>query len=314
VIDGWCAADQRSGSDIIGDAALWSDDSGFAHLAVADHSDLPRQNHTIAYFRGAAEADLRAEQGIVADLRSVADLHQVVNLDSTTDVGFADTGAVDAGVGLDFHIVFDHNWGGLRNFVPFAIVSLGKAEAVRADDDSVVQQDVIADAAVLANHGVRMGEEIVADLYSAIDNRVRQQDGMIADLDVLVDDNIGTEVSIASNLGGFMDNCCRMNSGRVAQRLVEEFEGAREAVVGIRDAQRGGRNGGKVEGYDYRGGLGQPGCGRIFGIGDEGDFSCAGLLDAVEASDLGIGGAVLETRVEGGGDLRKFHGGWVDAK
>ena len=72
-------------------------------------------------------------------------------------------------------------------------------------------------------------------------------------------------------------------------------------------------NGGKVFGDDHGCGFGEPRCGRVLLIGNEGDFSGAGLLDAVEAGDLGVGGAVVEARVEGMGDLRKFHGGWRDA-
>src|SRR5258708_28307893 len=246
-------------------------------------------------------------------MRSVADLNQVVDLYAAADAGFADAGAVDAGVGLNFHVVFDDDRGGLRDLVPVPVVSFGEAEDIGADNDSVVQQDVVADAAVLADYGVRVGEKIVADLYAAIDDCVRQQHGMVADLDLLVDDDVRAKVSFASDLRRGMDDCGGMNSRGVAQRLVEEFEGAREAVVRIFDAERGRWNRGKVFGDDHGCGFGKPGRGSILLIRDEGDFSWAGLLDAVEAGDLGvdalgIAGAVVEARVQGGGDLGKFHG------
>ena len=47
-------------------------------------------------------------------------------------------------------------------------------------------------------------------------------------------------MSIASDLRAGMNDCCGMNSGSVAQRLMEEFEGTGEGLVGILDAQRGG--------------------------------------------------------------------------
>src|SRR5271165_405808 len=229
VIDGGCAADQRAGGNVVGYAALRGNDGGFADLAVPDNADLTRQNHAVANFRGTGEADLRAKQSIFADLRSMTDLHQVVDLDPAPDAGFADAGAVDAGVRLDFHVVFDDDRGGLRNLVPMSFVSLGEAEAVRADHDAILQEHVDADAAVLAHHGVGVGEEIVSDLYTAIDDDVRQQHSIGADLDVLVDDHIGADVCVASNLRGGVDDRRGMDSRGIAQGLVEELEGAREA-------------------------------------------------------------------------------------
>ena len=202
----------------------------------------------------------------------MTDLHQVIDLNAAADAGFAYAGSVDAGVGLNFHVVFDYDWSWLRNLVPLSVVSLGEAKSVGTDDDSVVQQDVVADAAVLADHNVSVREEVAADLYAAIDYRVREQHCMIADLDVLVDDHIRTDVSVASNLRAGMDDCCRMNSRSVTQRLVEEFEGAREALIGILDAQRGCWDCGKSFGDYYGCGLGLPRCRRVFLIGDEGDL------------------------------------------
>ena len=130
-----------------------------------------------------------AEQSVFANLRAVADLYQVVDLDAAPDAGFADAGAIDAGVGLHLHVVFDDDRGRLGNLVPVSVVSFGEAKAVGADHDSVLQQHVVADAAVLADDRVRVREEVVADLHSAIDHNVRQQDRVVADLDVLVDDH-----------------------------------------------------------------------------------------------------------------------------
>src|SRR5260370_24094004 len=130
-----------------------------------------------------------------------------MDLNASTDASFADGGEVDAGVRLDLHIVVNDDRSGLRNFVPASFVSLGETKAVRADHDAVVQQHVVADAAVFANHGVSVSEEIVADLYPAVDHRMRQQNGIVANLDILVDYDIRTDVSSASNLCGGMDDC-----------------------------------------------------------------------------------------------------------
>src|ERR1700730_1058404 len=114
-----------------------------------------------------------------------------------------------------------------------------------------------------------------------------------------------------------------MNSWGIAQRLVKEFERMRETEIRILDPQRRCRGCGQGLGEDDGGAFGEAGCGGILLVGSEGDFRRAGLLDAVEAGDFGIDdldtgdpdteGAVIEARVEGGGDLGEFHGRWMDA-
>ncbi len=89
---------------------------------------------------------------------------------------------------------------------------------------------------------------------------------------------------------------------------MEEFEGMGEGKIRIFGAQHGRRDGREVLGNNYGGGLGEAGGGGVLGVGDEGEFSGAGLLDAVEAGDVDVGEAVVEARVEGGCDLREFHG------
>src|SRR2546427_7645891 len=65
----------------------------------------------------------------------MSDLDQIVNLGSTSDVGFANTGAVDAGICLNLHIIFDHRRPGLDNFVPAAGIILGEAKTIAANED-----------------------------------------------------------------------------------------------------------------------------------------------------------------------------------
>jgi hypothetical protein len=48
----------------------------------------------------------------------------------------------------------------------------GEAEAVRADDGAVLQDDVIAEAAALADDGVGVGEEVAANLRVRVDHDV----------------------------------------------------------------------------------------------------------------------------------------------
>ncbi len=71
-----------------------------------------------------------------------------------------------------------------------------EAESVAADDDAVLQEDVVAQHAELTYHSVGVSEEAVADSCSAIDDDVRQQDGVVADFDIVLDYDIGADVSV----------------------------------------------------------------------------------------------------------------------
>jgi len=52
-------------------------------------------------------------------------------------------GAVHAGVGLNFDIVFKNGGAGLDDFVPGAVFAFGETEAVGPDDGAVLENDAI---------------------------------------------------------------------------------------------------------------------------------------------------------------------------
>ncbi len=124
--------------------------------------DLTGKNHVVADDGGAGEPGLRADQRVIADARAVADLDEIVDLGAVADFGRADSGAVDGGVGLHVDAAAHAHRAGLRDLFPLARVVLCEAEAVGADDGAVFKRDVVAEDAVFANDGVRVGEEMTA--------------------------------------------------------------------------------------------------------------------------------------------------------
>src|SRR5208283_5924296 len=201
VIDGRSAADHGSGGNVVRDAALGDGDGSVSDLDVAGDAYLSGENHVVAYIRRSGQADLRDEQRVVAYGATVADLDQVVDLRAAPNAGFANAGAVDAGVGLDLDVAFDDHVAGLTDIVPVSRVVLGEAKPVDADLGAVLQQNVVSQSAEFPDHGVSVREEIVADGDSAIDDDVSQQDGVVSDDDVFVDHHIGTNVRILAQLG-----------------------------------------------------------------------------------------------------------------
>src|SRR5207245_5704329 len=120
------------------------------------------------------------EQRIFADAAAMADEHEIIQLGACADARLADGGAVDAGVGLDFHVVADHGDSRLQHLVPAAVALFGETEAVSSDDHAVLQHHAIADAAAFAHDGLRVRGEIVADARPAIAGEEAGRDGVAA--------------------------------------------------------------------------------------------------------------------------------------
>src|SRR5438445_9633637 len=123
----------------------------------------------------------------------MSDLDQIIDLGSARDMGFANTGAVNASVGLNFHVIFNHCRPGLDNFVPAAGIILGETKTIAADDYSISQDHVIADAAVLSHNGVPMSKEVIANARATIDHDVCQQYCVLADANIFVHYCIGAD-------------------------------------------------------------------------------------------------------------------------
>src|ERR1035441_8882733 len=157
---------------------------------------------------------------IFAHVRPVSHLHEVVDLHPASDTGFPHAGAIDARIRLHFHIVLNHHRRGLRNLVPATFCRLRKPKPIRANDDAVLQKHIVADAAILAHHRMRMREEVVPDLHPAINNDMRQQHRVRADLNVLADHHIRPDVRICSDARAGVNDRGGMHSSRSEERRV----------------------------------------------------------------------------------------------
>ena len=144
VIDGGVTTNYLAGFDVARYAALSCSDGPVAYGTVAGYADLASEDDGFADGRGSSESDLSAEERVLADGGPVAYLNEVIDLGSGVDPGFADGGAVDAGVGLDFNGVLENRGAGLEDFVPGAVGLTGEAEAVGTDDCPVLKDDIVA--------------------------------------------------------------------------------------------------------------------------------------------------------------------------
>ena len=130
----------------------------------------------------------------------MAYLNHVVEFCAAADLCFADGGAIDGAMRLNFDVIADDRDSALAHLVPGAVGLAREAEAVAADYDAVLEQDAMADAAVLAYRAVRVGEEVVADFRAAIDRDEAVQHGVASDLDVFIDEAVRADVRACADL------------------------------------------------------------------------------------------------------------------
>src|SRR5580692_1863737 len=108
---------------------------------MSSGADLSGKNTFVANFRCTRESDLAAQQRVFTDFRRVAHLNHVVEFRAAADLGFANRGAIDCALGLDFDVVTDDRNSALAHLVPGSVGLPREAEAVAADYDSVLKQD-----------------------------------------------------------------------------------------------------------------------------------------------------------------------------
>jgi hypothetical protein len=308
IVDGGISGIHRTRRDVIGDPALCGDDGAVADGQMSGSANLAGENAAVAHLRGSCETYLAAKHRVSPYAGGMPDDDEVVELCSAADAGFSHGGAVDAGVGLHLDVVFKYSWTGLLHLVPRAVFLLGEAKAVAADDRSVLQDDAVSDTTEFAHHGVGVGEEIIANAGTLVNGDETVQNGIAADMGILSHHAIGTYVRACADLGGFRDECRRVESGRVTRSLVEKLDSVGEGEVRICGTQ--GREPGKAgvtlntDAFfdEHRRGAGRLEKREVASIGEESDVARLGVFNSRDAVDGCLAGAV-ETAAEFLGNL-----------
>src|SRR5215470_11316248 len=127
---------------------------------------------------------------MLADDDVVRDLHEVVDFCSPSDDRLAECRSIDRGIGADFHVIFDHDYAGLRN-LDALIASAGIAEAITADHRAGVKNDPVAQPASLAHNDVGMKHAARADVRLLADKHAGKNNRALAHLSTRTDIGIG---------------------------------------------------------------------------------------------------------------------------
>ena len=127
------------------------------------HTNLSRHDNAVLNGGTAGNADLRREQHVPANMNTMANLHQVVDLRSGLYPRLANSRTVDCDMGSNFNIVLDDHIPHLRNLLVRAVRSLGKPVAVAADHRGILQHHAVAEHYSLPDSDVRMNHAIGAN-------------------------------------------------------------------------------------------------------------------------------------------------------
>ena len=100
----------------------------------------------------------------------------VIGVFATSDPRIAEQRAIDGAVGPNFDVVLEHHAANVRDVLPAALLVERIAEAVRAEDDSGLEDDAIADPDPLAHDHLRMQRAVAADADVGVEGDTRVED------------------------------------------------------------------------------------------------------------------------------------------
>ena len=166
-----------------------------------------------------------------------------------------------------------------------AAVVGGKAEAVAADHRPVVEDHPVADGAAFSDGDVGVEDGVVADggvaadHHSGMDGHPLAEHHPVAQADQRTDAHLGRNDTVAA------DHRARVHAAgreRPGEQAGVDAGGGHRGLVGDK-----GRHGQRraAGGHDAGAGPAAVRQGQLAGVEEKGDFTGAGLFDAVEAAD-----------------------------
>lgn len=132
------------GLDGADDACLASEDSVVTDGDVTIHAGLSGHDDMVADFGAAGDADLRAEEIVLADFDIVSQMAKVIDLGTAADDGVVHRTVVDGGAGADLDVVADDGAAELADVMVMTLFIGGEAEALTADDGVRTKDDAVA--------------------------------------------------------------------------------------------------------------------------------------------------------------------------
>ena len=217
------------------------------HVVADPH--LTGHHHLVAGRRAARDADLRANQIVLAQSTVVADHHQIVELRALANRGRAIRAPIDRGASADFHVVADFHVAKLRGQLVSPFV-LAVAETIGADHRAGVDNRAIANLRLFVQHHVGKHRDVASDHATGHDPRARVDRRARADHHVVANHRQRMHVDAGGQLRGLADDRIRAEArallgaagAKVLDDLGERFVDVVDLDCGHAVALEFGRN------------------------------------------------------------------------
>ena len=217
--------------------------------------------------RHAGDGGMGTDEAIVTDVAVVTNLAVVVEFGATLDDGVGGDTAVDATQGTDLHIVGDDHTAKRLELLEAFVAAL-EIIAVSPDDAARMNDDIVANHAVVVDGHIGMDEAVLPD------------DGMVSDK------------SPRHNLRPLAYRRTVADGLRLRLEGAEMPHDTQEGIKRVVMEQQClalGTDHLLINKHHRCGGV--EGLGVVFRVVDEGDVACFHLVDFVQASDRKVGGA-----------------------
>ena len=109
---------------------------------MSDEARLSTHHAVLAEMRRAAHAHLCRQSGVLSYLHIVGQMDKIIQFHALVDTRRAHRGAVDGGVGPDFHVVVDDHIAHLRDLLVMAVGLRGEAKAIGTEHCSRMENAV----------------------------------------------------------------------------------------------------------------------------------------------------------------------------
>jgi hypothetical protein len=145
------------------DAGLCCDLDTIPDFEVASQADLPAQDNIVAELGAAGDASLRNDEAMFAEYHVMADLDEIINFGSFANDSGPKRAAINCDVRADFDVVTELYIPYLRHFPVDAPIK-HVAKTIRPYDGTRMDSDPAADFCVRINRHVWIKDDIFAKL------------------------------------------------------------------------------------------------------------------------------------------------------
>ena len=240
------APNHTLGWDVVGNAALGHDPGVLPDREMPSHPHLPAKLDPVLQGRTAGQASLSTDKSVLANIRAVADLHQIVNFGSFPHPRCPHGGPINRRVCAQFDFVLQLDNTGLRLGQNGPVGQRDVAESVSANNDTALQDHAIANHHALTHDRSGMSRKVMANADFGVNHHMRKDTRIFADLHPITNHRIGADEGVLADAGRGRDDRRGMDPlGRFIPR-VQPAQHLGDSQVRIVGPERGQGNGWRV--------------------------------------------------------------------